>query len=721
MSGGRAFVDEPVGDVGSDRLGRSPYAEQLANVVREVGRQDASTVFALVGPWGSGKSSVLNFVESFLTAELPEGTGGNQLDWAVVRFTPWLCSDLASLVEEFFVALASGLEVDDRESIGKRIGKLAKALTPAAKLLRVAGPDFTAILEPVTTLDAPVTVDRRHRELAEELRRRQLPVLIVLDDLDRLHTDELVLVFKLVRLIGRLPFVHYLMAFDEETILNVLAQSQVVGGSETRATAYLEKIVQVRFDLPPMHESHVLALLNGQLHELQTGHGLAEELEIERLSSHYNWLMWRGFKQPRAIHRFFAHVKGVLPLFRQSSESQFEANPTDLLVLTYLRLYYPILYAGLPGYKVDLVKFPRGVTKQSAETSENRKAWVGILERLGVPKDETQDVLQTLAELFPAFGVAVGITIREMTVKLVEQSRRVGSDEYFDRYFHFGFVGSDIPDTVVRRGTLDILAGDRSTEAATHLQTLIVQRPDVVGRKVLRLLDESEVDLHRGLELVRDLYFYTSPKQDRVGLRRVDLIDVAVNLVSKAPLDQLEAAVQHLPSIWSFVDFYVWLTIALKHTHDDETEISDRAAVLEASVVPATWNVLRDLESRPIELERNPIKLAVNLLGLGVKGEEIRHNFWRALDAESSVWRLDEVLGACVADVFPGETTVGYHSEQPTLERIETVLGIDAVMSKLAELNDVGLSDDSPEASGVDLEARTRFAREILSARAATN
>lgn len=64
---------------------------------------------------------------------------------------------------------------------------------------------------------------------------------MILDDLDRLAPDELLLVFKLVRLIGRLPNVYYLLCYDEQTLLDTLSRSALVGGSEGRAREYMEK------------------------------------------------------------------------------------------------------------------------------------------------------------------------------------------------------------------------------------------------------------------------------------------------------------------------------------------------------------------------------------------------------------------------------------------------------------------------------------------------
>jgi hypothetical protein len=69
-----------------DELGRAAFADILADRIREArasGQTAEPTAFIvhLHGPWGSGKSSVLNFLEENLTA----GKG----PWIVVRFNAW--------------------------------------------------------------------------------------------------------------------------------------------------------------------------------------------------------------------------------------------------------------------------------------------------------------------------------------------------------------------------------------------------------------------------------------------------------------------------------------------------------------------------------------------------------------------------------------------------------------------------------------------------------
>ena len=70
------------------------------------------------------------------------------------------------------------------------------------------------------------------------------PIVVVLDDIDRLSTSEIRDVFKLVRLTANFPNIIYIVAFDRNRVEEALAEQGVPGRD------YLEKILQVAIDLP---------------------------------------------------------------------------------------------------------------------------------------------------------------------------------------------------------------------------------------------------------------------------------------------------------------------------------------------------------------------------------------------------------------------------------------------------------------------------------------
>ena len=70
------------------------------------------------------------------------------------------------------------------------------------------------------------------------------PLVVVVDDIDRLTTSEIRDVFKLVRLTASFPNVIYILAFDRIRVESALAEQGISGRD------YIEKILQVTVDLP---------------------------------------------------------------------------------------------------------------------------------------------------------------------------------------------------------------------------------------------------------------------------------------------------------------------------------------------------------------------------------------------------------------------------------------------------------------------------------------
>ncbi len=74
----------------------------------------------------------------------------------------------------------------------------------------------------------------------------------MLDDIDRLTTSEIRDIFKPVRLTANFPNIIYIVAFDRIRVEKALTEQNIPGRD------YLEKILQVSFDLPAV-PAHVLS------------------------------------------------------------------------------------------------------------------------------------------------------------------------------------------------------------------------------------------------------------------------------------------------------------------------------------------------------------------------------------------------------------------------------------------------------------------------------
>ena len=96
------FGDDPVdGSTIPDRLNRSSYADRLMTLLERVREQSASSVMALAGSSGAGKSSVLQITMHLLKMS----------DWRVAEFNPWAYSDPTSVLLGLFAELSAALHL----------------------------------------------------------------------------------------------------------------------------------------------------------------------------------------------------------------------------------------------------------------------------------------------------------------------------------------------------------------------------------------------------------------------------------------------------------------------------------------------------------------------------------------------------------------------------------------------------------------------------------
>jgi hypothetical protein len=457
------FGDDPIlgTDESPDRLGRSDFADSTARLLGNLSVGGNSSVVALIGAWGSGKSSMLNMIRS----RLDKDTADDHRRWIVVDFNPWFYADLPSLQVGFFRELAAALPRDHSwMGVRDRISSIGQATAPLSSVFAAFGLDPS---DAVTALSKLIGGDQSlasiRRSADEALRKADQPVLMVLDDLDRLSPDELLLVFKLLRLTGRLHNVHYLISYDEDTLLDALSRTGLVGnGSPRRAVEYLEKMVQVRLDLPPLRDQQVEAWLNQAIDQLASRAGLdTERNPLQRFSSAYYSLIARRLDTPRSLGRFLAQAEAFLP--EDARDFDFE----DYLILTWLRTSEPRLYAMLRAERTALIGGRTGSVNsliRAMDSKNLKEPWVRRLADAHIEEHELEEIADVLGDLFPRFNRDWNESGRRSSGTTDALPPRVGNPDYFDRYFHFGVPDDDISDATVFAAYAQISNGTQLEE-----------------------------------------------------------------------------------------------------------------------------------------------------------------------------------------------------------------------------------------------------------------
>lgn len=465
--------DAPIISDKEDILGRRKFAQSLSrNILRH---KDKNTiVIGLYGKWGSGKSSIINILLDNIrkTKEFPENKKP-----AIIEFNPWNFSEQDKLTSVFFNEIANNLSYVDKSENAKEIseklklyGHFLSSAILVSNALRYAIPillflvglfilgrtyfaEFKAVIWIVSLLFIGLglvlrfskrlmssisdfflqyskvnekTLRQFRDELNNLIEKRNKKFLIVIDDIDRLNTKEIKQIFQLVKLNADFNNTIYLLAFDRDIIEKSLEEQKGVSGKE-----YLEKIVQVNFDVPFVQEQKLHEYLLSQLDSIV-------KVVPEKLWDMTKWgnLFHAGFKDfftsLRDVKRYVNSLRFNFSLIQQGDS--FELNPIDFIGLEAIRVFVPEIYSAMRGENRLLTHTESNMSGGRDDEQERRKHIDAIINTAN--ESTRESVRRIIFQLFPQIKGLFG----NMHYGNDWQSRwtkelRICSTELFDRYF----------------------------------------------------------------------------------------------------------------------------------------------------------------------------------------------------------------------------------------------------------------------------------------------
>lgn len=462
-------TDKPVEVPGDDKLGRAGFSKQLAGTLVSAPAGDALVV-GLYGQWGAGKTSVLNLVEH----ELGELAKGGTSNVAVVKFNPWYFKGEEALIERFFDALAEGLGSSPEStstqivSALRRYGRYLKPLSSLAGIAAgLAVPGGHIMVEAASkALDGAASAvsgvtdeaagaleskeglaDARDR-VAKLLRDSGTRIVVFIDDVDRLYADDVRTLFKLVRLVGDLPNVSYLLAFDPDVVAGCLAQAGHKPGDLASGYAFIEKIVQVAIPLPQVRREALRELvLRGMIDAINESCPEIEQDEIWRLVNIWDRSIGARLRTVREGKRILNAAQFAI---RQLAG---EVDPIDLALFEALRIFAPKVADEIRAAPGLVLSAPQPGPYDPNERSPLKRVLEGLADR--DPAD-LRAVSELLRELFPRIGgrYACG---SEWNGRWRKQ-QRIASVEHLEKALHYGVPAGVVSDVMFSR-FIDGLSG----------------------------------------------------------------------------------------------------------------------------------------------------------------------------------------------------------------------------------------------------------------------
>jgi len=485
--------DAPITTIEQDELGYRYFAQNLVRAIKEIPAPQGF-VIAINGRWGLGKSSIVEMMLCYIESE----TQDEETPF-VFRFSPWMFSDQKELANQFFSQLA-GVLIDDeplteeeqqkekrlkRQRAGWRLleygarlfskenvkavvshteelknmaGETAAAVDPMASMTQAyASTKQTEINKKLEKYDPSTERDihTHKKHIEEDLQELAQQILVVVDDIDRLYPDEIRQLFRVIKAAANFQNVLYLLVFDKKIVSEAL-KTDAIDGNE-----YLEKIVQVSFDIPLPSREQLANLLLKRLKPLTKD--VPEHLlnwgELEKM---FPAGVWQLISTPRHIVRFVNAMRLTYSWIKE------DVNIVDFVLIESLRQFAPGVYNAIRQKKLwfatsaEMLLMDRN---KDGRIKEYHEKWMA-----DVSDDIRDAVKEIVIYLFPQVATFLGESL--IINNEVEQDRtlrRINHNKFFDLYFQL-----NIPENALSQGEVEQLVNSTAEKSTLqeHLLSL---------------------------------------------------------------------------------------------------------------------------------------------------------------------------------------------------------------------------------------------------------
>ena len=435
-------TDRPIETGEQDLLGRASFSKQLGKAMYEYNNGKDGLVIGLFGKWGTGQTSVINMAVN----EITELAKNNENRPIIMKFAPWNYSDKDNLISMFFQSLKNKINVQDNEELKNKVGKALSDYAgafDALALVPVVGSGVAAILKTLaqaegTSLMECADLDETKEILEKALIKAGKKIIIVIDDIDRLANSQIRDVFQLVKQVADFPNVIYLLAMDREVVRRALTDVHNIDGNE-----YLEKIIQVPFELPELKKSKLHNIFLNKLDQIINDFSDKVVWDTDYWSS-----VFRNCVEP--------YINTLRDVNRMINTFQFrygmlykEIALEDMVGMTTLEVLEPELYKWICNNKEAVCGgFMHGLLSHSSNKPDYRNLYYNEFKSLGIDPDLAISCVSTM---FPVFANDVSRYPYSYQPTLSIRSRmRIAYEERFDLYFMF-----DLDDIKVSRSIIN--------------------------------------------------------------------------------------------------------------------------------------------------------------------------------------------------------------------------------------------------------------------------
>lgn len=321
----KIFSDKPISYKKEDILNRSNFADMVADYLLSNITKDGFVV-SINGPWGCGKTSIINMVKEYLRNHVVKD---NPTMPVFVDFSPWNATSQDQIIKQFLNILSDSFK---QTRVLKAIEKSLKIMStivdfaPLPPLVRSAVKSIEGAFN-----NYKKAIEKNKNELdtyknavVEHLGSSYVRYIIFIDDIDRLNDEEIKLIIQLIKSVCDFPNVTYVLCYDKDIIAGALNNAQ----TNVDGYKYLEKIVQMEFNVPRIKMSRMKEIAATDLLDVI---GTISEKDIQNIRTYIGFGLFSQLTNIREEKRYINSLDFAIRCHRD------EIDLADLCVITYLR------------------------------------------------------------------------------------------------------------------------------------------------------------------------------------------------------------------------------------------------------------------------------------------------------------------------------------------------------------------------------------------------
>lgn len=397
-----------------DHLNRWPLAKEIYRIAVD-GPEEWSVRVGIYGEWGSGKTSVLNFIESMAKRD----------GHLIFHFNPWKYHNKDNLWKAFVDGLYGKIEAEIGETpgSGKRTAKkIGGATAQAAQSIlsvwkKEAGEAAAKGMELLSKCLTFSAADLAHLKAALNGKR----LIVTIDDLDRTDGDLVPEILYALKEIMDVPGMAFICAFDPIVVGKVLGKSHP---GHDDGLKFLEKIIDYPRYLPDPTEEQLIRFA---------------EVEIQKVCpfvppEHIKDAVPLLPANPRAIRQFIRILALLKPQINRHHPAEIQwplVLATSALKVRFPKQAYPILHDKEFWRVADRSSF-----FGKKDDDEHNKTLEEKIQSLGtiVSVDSQKELKSCLEAIVSKINGWAGITVEtlEYQANLTEAPHAVTWKEYDD-------------------------------------------------------------------------------------------------------------------------------------------------------------------------------------------------------------------------------------------------------------------------------------------------